>query len=158
MATIPFKINDAVVVVNVLVRGSKNGRLIKMVIDTGASITSIPSDIALAIGIDPSKPIKRIEIITASGTEYVPVVIVPRVQFLGFSLKNVEIACLNLPPQSTVSGLLGLNILKKFNLSFKFREGFIKIEDYEGLQETVYLLRSPKNTKRLLKSINQLEI
>ena len=128
MAVIPFKISDAVIVVNVLVRGSKNGKLIKMVVDTGASITSIPSDIALAIGIDPSKPIKRIEIITASGTEYVPVVIVPCVQFLGFSLKNIEIACLNLPPQSTVSGLLGLNILKKFNLSLKFREALIEIE------------------------------
>ncbi len=128
MATIPFKTNDAVIVVNVLVRGSKNGKLIKMVVDTGASITSIPSDIALAIGIDPSKSTKRIEIITASATEYVPVVIVPCVQFLGFTLKNVEIACLNLPPRSTVSGLLGLNILKKFNLSFNFRQGLIEIE------------------------------
>lgn len=128
MALIPFKINDPVVVVNVLVRGPKNGKLIKMVVDTGASITSIPSDIALSIGIDPSKTTKKIEIITASGTEYVPVIIVPSVQFLGFGLKNVEIACLNLPPQSTVSGLLGLNILKKFNLSFKFRENLIEIE------------------------------
>ena len=128
MATIPFKISDPVIVVNVLVRGPKNGKLIKMVVDTGASITSIPSDIALAIGVDPSKSTKKIEIITASGTEYVPIIIVPSVQFLGFSLKNVEIACLNLPPQSTVSGLLGLNILKKFDLSFKFREGIIQIE------------------------------
>ena len=99
-----------------------------MVVDTGASITSIPADIALSIGVDPSKPIKRIEIITASGTEYVPVVKIPCVQFLGFNLKNVEIACLNLPPQSTVSGLLGLNILKNFNLSLKFREGLLEIE------------------------------
>jgi len=128
MATIPFIISDPVIVVNVLVRGPKNGKLIKMVVDTGASITSIPSDIALAIGVDPSKSTKKIEIITASGTEYVPIIIVPSVQFLGFSLKNVEIACLNLPPQSTVSGLLGLNILKKFDLSFKFREGIIQIE------------------------------
>ena len=128
MAIIPFKITDPVIVVNVLVRGSKNTKLIKMVVDTGASITSIPSDIALSIGIDPTNPIKRIEIITASGTEYVPIVMVPCVQFLGFSLKNVEIACLNLPPQSTVSGLLGLNILRKFNLSFKFRENLIEIE------------------------------
>jgi hypothetical protein len=36
MATIPFKISDPVIVVNVLVRGPKNGKLIKMVVDTGA--------------------------------------------------------------------------------------------------------------------------
>jgi clan AA aspartic protease (TIGR02281 family) len=128
MAIVPFKPHDAVIVVNVLVRGAKNSKLIKMVIDTGASISSIPSDIALAIGVDPSKPIKKIEIITASGTEYVPVVKIPCIQFLGFSLKNVEIACLNLPPQSTVSGLLGLNILKNFDLFLKFREGLIEIK------------------------------
>ncbi|SMD05879.1 antitoxin YefM [Desulfocicer vacuolatum DSM 3385] len=33
----------------------------------------------------------------------------------------------------------------------------MSLEDYESLEETAYLLRSPKNAKRLLESINQLE-
>ena len=33
----------------------------------------------------------------------------------------------------------------------------MSLEDYEALNETAYLLRSPKNTKRLLESIEQLE-
>ncbi|GGY00650.1 hypothetical protein GCM10007160_30450 [Litchfieldella qijiaojingensis] len=33
----------------------------------------------------------------------------------------------------------------------------ISLEDYEALQETAYLLRSPKNARRLLESITQLE-
>ena len=33
----------------------------------------------------------------------------------------------------------------------------ISLEDYEALEETSYLLRSPKNAVRLLESINQLE-
>ncbi|SHE98571.1 antitoxin YefM [Modicisalibacter ilicicola DSM 19980] len=33
----------------------------------------------------------------------------------------------------------------------------ISLEDYEALQETAYLLRSPKNARRLLESIAQLE-
>jgi antitoxin YefM len=33
----------------------------------------------------------------------------------------------------------------------------ISLEDYEALEETAYLLRSPKNTKRLIESIVQLE-
>ena len=32
----------------------------------------------------------------------------------------------------------------------------ISLEDYEALQETAYLLQSPKNTQRLLKSIGEL--
>jgi len=33
----------------------------------------------------------------------------------------------------------------------------ISLDDYEALQETSYLLRSPKNARRLLESIAQLE-
>jgi len=33
----------------------------------------------------------------------------------------------------------------------------MSLEDYEALEETGYLLRSPKNTRRLIESIAQLE-
>ncbi|NOR14020.1 MAG: type II toxin-antitoxin system prevent-host-death family antitoxin [Candidatus Aminicenantes bacterium] len=33
----------------------------------------------------------------------------------------------------------------------------MSLEDYESLKETVYLLRSPRNTRRLLESIKELE-
>ena len=33
----------------------------------------------------------------------------------------------------------------------------MSLEDYEALEETAYLLRSPKNTRRLVESIAQLE-
>ena len=33
----------------------------------------------------------------------------------------------------------------------------LSLEDYESLEETAYLLRSPKNMKRLIESISQLE-
>lgn len=33
----------------------------------------------------------------------------------------------------------------------------MSLEDYTALEETAYLLRSPKNARRLLESINQLE-
>lgn len=33
----------------------------------------------------------------------------------------------------------------------------ISMEDYQALEETAHLLRSPKNTRRLLEAIDQLE-
>jgi len=33
----------------------------------------------------------------------------------------------------------------------------LSLEDYESLEETAFLLRSPKNTRRLMESIAQLE-
>ena len=33
----------------------------------------------------------------------------------------------------------------------------ISLDDYEALNETTYLLKSPKNTRRLIESIHELE-
>jgi antitoxin YefM len=33
----------------------------------------------------------------------------------------------------------------------------MSMEDYQALEETAYLLRSPKNTRRLIQSISELE-
>jgi antitoxin YefM len=33
----------------------------------------------------------------------------------------------------------------------------MSLEDYEAMEETAYLVRSPRNAKRLLESIEQLE-
>lgn len=33
----------------------------------------------------------------------------------------------------------------------------LSLEDYQSLEETAYLLRSPKNAQRLLESVNELE-
>ena len=99
-----------------------------MVLDTGATITTVPIEAAIAIGCDPTKSKKRIEMITASGTEYAPLVTIPEVRFLGFKLKDVEVICHNLPPQATVSGLLGLNILKRFDIFLKFHSKILEIE------------------------------
>jgi len=33
----------------------------------------------------------------------------------------------------------------------------MSMEDYQALEETAYLLRNPKNTRRLIESINEIE-
>ncbi|MFZ5800613.1 MAG: retropepsin-like aspartic protease family protein [Candidatus Omnitrophota bacterium] len=95
--------------------------------DTGASLSSIPSDAAISIGCDPTKSLRKIEIITASGTEYVSIVTIPRIKIWDTELKNVDVICLDMPPKSTVSGLLGLNILKEFDISLKFHSKILEI-------------------------------
>lgn len=124
---IPLDLQAGVIVLEVILKGKRNPRIIKMVLDTGASMTTIPTEIALGIGCDPSKPHRRIEMITASGMEYVPVVVIPRVEVLGFSIKNLEAACLDLPPKSLVSGLLGLNFLKYFDILLRFKSKILEI-------------------------------
>ena len=91
-----------------------------MVLDTGASLCTIPFETALATGCDPTRSKRRLEIMTASSVEVVPVVIIPRVEVLGHKVGNLEAVCYDLPSVSEVFGLLGLNFLKHFNLHLNF--------------------------------------
>jgi clan AA aspartic protease (TIGR02281 family) len=127
MAKIPLNLDETVILIEALFSGRRDAKPLKMILDTGATITTIPNEIAIAIGCDPAKSTRRIELITASGTEYAPVITVPKVEFLGITLHKVEAICHNLPPQSLGSGLLGLNILKNFDVLLKFRAKILEI-------------------------------
>ena len=92
-----------------------------MVLDTGASLTMLPHEVILAIGCDPTKTARHVEIMTASSVEVVPVVVVPAVTALGNAVKHLEAICHSLPSISPVEGLLGLNFLRHFDLHMNFR-------------------------------------
>lgn len=98
-----------------------------MALDTGATYTIIPVESAIAIGCDPIKSHKRIEITTGSGVEYVPIVCVPRFKSLGFEVKNLDVVCHDLPTKSPIDGLLGLNFLTQFNVYLKFLEHTLEV-------------------------------
>ena len=92
--------------------GPKDTKTLKMVLDTGASRTMVPTRKAMEIGCDPTVSPNRIQIFTASGIEYVPIVCVPLFKCLGMEVKNLEVICHDLPPQSPADGLLGLDFLR----------------------------------------------
>lgn len=123
----PINLENKIILIEAVFFGKRDKKSIKMVFDTGASITTIPKEVALLIGCDPVKSTKKIEIITASGTEYVPLVLIPKIELLGFTMNNVEVACLDLPSQSIASGLLGLNILRSFDVFLGFRSKFLEL-------------------------------
>lgn len=127
MAKYPLDPHTRVIFIEVRLISPARSIPLKMALDTGASITTIPIEAAIAIGCDPTKSKRRMEMITASGIEYAPIVIIPKIEFLGFTLRNVEVICHNLPPQSPGSGLLGLNVLKNFDVLLKFRSNILEI-------------------------------
>ena len=128
MSEYPLNPKLNLIAVDVSVKGKRgNPVFLTMALDTGASMSSVPSDAALSIGCDPTKSSRKIEIITASGTEYVSIVTIPLLQIWGETLTDVDVICLDMPPQSTVSGLLGLNVLKNFDVLLKFRSKTLEI-------------------------------
>jgi clan AA aspartic protease (TIGR02281 family) len=100
--------------------GPRTSRVISMVLDTGAVQTMIPIETALAIGYDPVAAKHRVEVVTASGVERVPTLTVKAIHCLGLTVINVDVICHDLPTQSPVKGLLGLNFLRHFNVHLNF--------------------------------------
>ena len=98
---------------------------LKMALDTGATYTMIPIEAAIAVGCDPLRAKRRLEVTTGSGVEYMSVVTIPKFRAFGIEIKNMEAVCHNLPSQSTVEGLLGLNFLNKTNLIIDFSKKII---------------------------------
>lgn len=126
MAKFPLLQKPEIIVVYTLLRG-KRAKLLKMALDTGSTYTLIPSEAAIAIGCDPIRSSRRIEIVTASSIEYAPIITIPSIKALGMEVKNIDVVCHNLPPKSQVDGLLGLNFLSNFNILLKFRQKTLEI-------------------------------
>ena len=100
-------------------------RTLRLALDTGCSRTIIPFETAEAIGCDPGGSRSRTRIVTGSGIEIVPVVSLNSIKALGKTIKNIEVACYNLPEEGFVDGLLGLDFLKNFKLKINFEKGII---------------------------------
>jgi predicted aspartyl protease len=118
---------SGLIVVNVEVRGKKGSGAVKMALDTGCTLTIVPWDIAIAVGYDPARSKETARLVTGSGVEFVPVVTIESLLALGQEIKNIKVACHNLPEESLVDGLLGLNFLSNFDILIKFRQGILEV-------------------------------
>ena len=101
--------------------------LMPVALDTGATFTIIPSDIAIDLGYDPANSERRQRIFTASGVEFCPVINIKEMTALGIAVQNMDVLCHDLPEGSCVDGLLGLNFLRMFDFEVKYSQGIIKL-------------------------------
>ena len=96
-------------------------------IDTGATTTIIPTEVALALGYDLANPKGEIGLLTASGTASAKIITVRELTAIGETVENIDVLCHNLPGNSEIKGLLGLNFLKHFDVNISFSTGIIEL-------------------------------
>jgi clan AA aspartic protease (TIGR02281 family) len=89
--------------------GSIGGVPVTFMLDTGASVTSITSEIARAAGV---RNCKEIQVQTANGSTTGCIALVPLMTLGNFTLKNVTVAVM--PNMDT--NLLGANVLRNFRV------------------------------------------
>ena len=93
-------------------------------LDTGAETTTLSKDILYNLEYNVSDyPSKRI--IAATKKEYVNVVNLEKLKLGDFELNNIEVNALDFE-NSFISGVLGLNVLTKFDVNFLFSQNLIE--------------------------------
>ena len=115
---IPFISGHQLVLVPVVLNRTKAFRFI---VDTGAQRIIISRVVAATLGLNVSHPIRAEAIVTAERqTPPVPVVRLDSVQIGGIRLPHLEASVFDLPSALRADGLLGLNFLRGFRVTFEF--------------------------------------
>lgn len=110
-----------VIVLEVELTGEAANVIVDMALDTGATYIMVPWLVAEALGYDPAVSRRRINLTTASSVEVAPLITIKNVKALGVEVGDVEAVCHDLPPGSSVQGLLGLSFLRHFDIDLHFR-------------------------------------
>ncbi len=128
MSKFRFDTKVPVIILTILLEGQGSSKQkIKVALDTGATYTMIPWEIAEILGLEPELSKERVEIITASGVEKAPLVTLKSIVVLGKRIERVEAIVHDLPPKSYVDGLLGIKSLVELKLKIDFEQGILEV-------------------------------
>ncbi len=127
MAKFKFDPKKGLIICNVKISGKGKPLFLKMALDTGATKTIIPFEAAQSVGINPIHSTRSTDITTGSGTVICPVVTIPEFTCFGLTHKKLDVVCHNLPPESPVEGLLGLNFFKDARITIDFPRNTIDV-------------------------------
>ncbi|MDP0588835.1 MAG: retropepsin-like aspartic protease [Candidatus Endonucleobacter bathymodioli] len=95
--------------------GDKNGATAALLIDTGASLTTLPSQLLRELTEKKQASLSGyLELKTANGIRFSQLYTLKLFQIGGQLLKNIEVAELDVEPGGHSNGLLGMNVLSKF--------------------------------------------
>jgi clan AA aspartic protease (TIGR02281 family) len=92
---------------------------LRAAVDTGASVTIIPWDIARSLGYPTGTAPSR-RIVAGDGVYYAPTVLLSRVDVGPASARDVEAICHDLPQEALVDALVGLSFLTRFDVHLDF--------------------------------------
>jgi len=119
----------SIIVLKPLLFGPAGKGRVEMALDTCATFTMIPWDVAERLGYDPVTSATRVAMTTASTIERAPLIVLEKVRVLDVEAKKVAVVVHDLPPKSRVDGLLGLSFLRNFNIHLLLWDGFLEFCD-----------------------------
>jgi predicted aspartyl protease len=110
---------------------------LNFIVDTGASVSVISSDVAKLDSMLPYALAEKLRVVGSAGvTNDVSTYLLPRVSFGSHSRKNINAIALNLDMINEVSGfeqagILGGNFLKNYRMTFDFKNSKVIFDPIE---------------------------
>jgi len=140
----PFDPQASTIRVTAVLQGLVRRRA-RLVLDTGASRTVLAPRLVEVIQARPAGHVSPVPIMTAGGMASAEQVRLTSVSLQGFTVGPVDVLCTPLPTQLGAAGLLGLDILRHFNVTLDFEHGELTLERFptDRVKETIATYSAP---------------
>jgi len=132
MMVFPFERSGDLMIVTAKVWGAHEARELLLVLDTGASATSIEPAILERLGYSSRDAIMRTRVPTPAGVQHGRLFRVARFYALGAERSSFVVQALALDDEYGVDGLLGMNFLENYNFTVRPRDRQIHLEPVES--------------------------
>jgi len=116
-----FELDQGLMVVAARVAGTQTTRMARLVIDTGAGLSSLAPDVLQQAGYRANDLRGKTRVITAVGLEYGDRVMVQRLTVLGRTFSPLQINMFELAYRGALDGVLGLDVLNRFDYEIRPR-------------------------------------
>lgn len=128
MKTFGFSAESGLVFVSAEMTGPSETKVLKLVLDTGATRSIINRVSLLSLGIDLNQFPPNLALTTGSQQEVVTLVVLTRLSALGLHRSGFSVLAHTLPPNAAVDGLLGLDFLRDHVLTLDLPAGQIHFD------------------------------
>ncbi|HEX7843741.1 MAG TPA: retroviral-like aspartic protease family protein [Kofleriaceae bacterium] len=112
-----FEFDGDLILVEAIVAGPKAHAIARLVLDTGAALTTLVPEFAEAIGYTSADRVARSVVRSAVANERGYVIRLPQFTALGFAVPDVHVNVAALG--GDLNGLLGMNFLSRFNFEIR---------------------------------------
>jgi len=122
------RFDKELIIDKVLLAGAQRHTEQRVLIDTGATISILPQAIARYLNLKIQHRGKKFHLVTAAGIIKAPVVTLDGLIVEGKKYRGIEFALVDLPENTGIKIILGMNFIKKVRLVIDGRKRSFRIE------------------------------
>ncbi|MBI2336006.1 MAG: retropepsin-like domain-containing protein [Deltaproteobacteria bacterium] len=99
---------------------------VKLAFDPGAYRTIVNTSLTDSLGYQANPKSRGVSTSSIVGREWGYTLVVQKLSILSFEFANVEIACFDLPEKYDIDGLIGLDLIEKFEITLRHKDRWIQ--------------------------------